>query len=352
MSIEEKSSPMKPPSCLRRKFGFRLLALAIGSLIAIVIGEVTLQAFVDQEAKRLAIYDETLGWRGRPNGSGVYVRKIDNIRVPFRYNNLGFRDEDVVPKPADGRRIMMLGDSFIENLEVDYSDTFPALVERLIQQRSSNWDVAAVGSQGYSTSQQLLAFRNYQATISPDIVLLFFYCGNDFEDNLRRNFAYLDNHRQLQIPANRDPKWKHFARRSQRWLYESSHLVFLVKNSLQSIANIEITPVSKASTEADEDYKVEITEKLLCKLNEEVKATGAEFAVVVIPFRDDLVSGNDDDPLFIKSVCEEHRIKHLDLSQLLESKDFFKTDIHFNATGHEVVAHAVDAFVANSLTPY
>ncbi len=80
---------------------------------------------VDQEGKRLAIYDETIGWRGRPHGSGVYVRKIDNIRVPFQYNNLGFRDEDVSPKPADGRRILMLGDSFIENLEVEYSKTLP-----------------------------------------------------------------------------------------------------------------------------------------------------------------------------------------------------------------------------------
>lgn len=333
----------------RRRLLFPLISLVLGTLVSVAAGEAVLRMFVDQEAKRLATYDETLGWRGRPNGHGVYIRKVDGIRVPFQYNNLGFRDEDVGPKTSNGRRILMLGDSFIENLEVEYAKTFPALLEQLVTKRSPAWDVAVVGSQGYSTSQELLAFRSYRDLVSADVVLLCFYCGNDFEDNLRRKFSYLDDDGELQIPTNQEPTWKHIARSAQRWLYESSHVVFLLKNSLQSIANINLAPDSKSVAKADLAYQRKITEKLLIKLAEEVRASGAKFGVVVIPFRDDLVAGDQQAQSFVTSVCDEHKIPFLDLSPLLDRDDFFETDIHFNVGGHKTVAHAINDFIATSL---
>ncbi len=317
--------------------------------MAACLAEVALRLFIDQEAKRLATYDEMLGWRGRPNGSGVYVRKIDNIRVHFHYNNLGFRDEDIAPKPPNARRILMLGDSFIESLEVEYSKTFPVLLERYVKERAPDWEVAVVGSQGYSTSQELLAFRKYQDVISPDMVLLCFYCGNDFEDNLRPKFAFLDDAGKLEIPRNEEPRWKHTMRRLQRWLYESSHLAYLLKNSLESMANIKLEPDSKSAAKADKTYMQEITRKLLIKMAEEVRATGAEFQIVVIPFRDDLLAGNQENTSFIRGVCADNNIPILDLSPLLDADKFFETDVHFNLVGHEVVANAIHDFIASSL---
>jgi len=279
----------------------------------------------------------------------VYVRKADHIRVPFHYNNLGFRDEDIVPKATNIRRILMLGDSFIENLEVEYSKTFPALLERYVKERSADWEVAVVGSQGYSTAQELLAFRKFHDLISPDIVLLCFYCGNDFEDNLRHKFAFLDDEGNLEIPRNTEPAWKHACRVLQRWLFESSHLVFLLKNSLQSMTGIKLEPDSKAATQADQVYKREITRKLIGKMAEEVRATGAKFQIVVIPFRDDLAAGNQESQSFIQEVCADNKIPCLDLSPQLDIDKYFETDVHFNLEGHEIVARAIEDFIASWL---
>ncbi len=342
-------SRFRKPKSRRRRLAFIFVTIGLSTVLAACLAEVALRLFIDQEAKRLATYDATLGWRGRPHGSGVYVRKIDNIRVPFRYNNLGFRDEDIAPKPANVRRVLMLGDSFIESLEVEYPKTFPVLLERYVKERAPDWEVAVVGSQGYSTSQELLAFRKYQDVISPDVVLLCFYCGNDFEDNLRPKFAILDDAGKLEIPRNEEPKWKHTMRGLQRWAYESSHLAFLLKNSLESMANIKLEPDSKSATKADKTYMQEITRKLLMKMAEEVRATGAEFQIVVIPFRDDLLAGNQENTSFISGVCADNNIPILDLSPLLNADKFFETDVHFNLDGHEVVAHAIHAFVASSL---
>jgi hypothetical protein len=118
------------------------------------------------------------------------------------------------------------------------------------------------------------------------------------------------------------------------------------------MANIKFAPASKSVAEADQEYKQRITEKLLSKLAEEVRATGAKFGVVVIPFRDDLLAGKQESQAFVTAVCDENQIAHLDLTPLLDRHDFFETDIHFNVGGHEIVAHAIDDFVANSLAQY
>ncbi len=327
---------------------FPLIAIGMGMLCAFIIAEISLRLLVDPEAKRLATYDATLGWKGRPNGDGLYVRKTDDIRVPFHYNNLGFRDEDVAAKPEHGRRILILGDSFIENLEVEYEKTFPFLLEQQVKLRSREWDVAIVGSQGYSTAQQLLAFRSYHDAISPDVVLLCFYCGNDFEDNLRRRFAFLDEQGELCIPENNGSIWKHRARWLQRWLYESSHVVYLLKNGFQSLTNVRLKPASKSIVDADEEYKLRITAKLLQQLAQEANAAGAEFGIVVIPFRDDLTSGNVQAQSFVARLCEDRQIPCLDLSPVLSTDDYFKTDIHFNIKGHQIAAQAINEFLATS----
>ncbi|MCA9247118.1 MAG: hypothetical protein KDA42_08390, partial [Planctomycetales bacterium] len=51
----------------------RLALLAGAIVVACLLAEVLLRVFVEQETKRLAVYDVELGWRGRPNGTGIYV---------------------------------------------------------------------------------------------------------------------------------------------------------------------------------------------------------------------------------------------------------------------------------------
>lgn len=349
VNVQDVDQPANaaPPKSWRRRLLFPALTACLGLVAALIIAEISLRLCVEQEAKRMATYDSTLGWRGRPGGRGVYVRKSANIRVPFRYNNLGFRDDDVTPKPPGVHRIMLLGDSFVESLEVDDAYTLPALLENAVGKRSPDWEVAAIGSQGYSTAQELLAYRQYRNIVDPDVVLLCFYCGNDFEDNLRRRFAYLADDGQLHIPQNNDPGWKRLARWSQRWLYESSHVVFLVKNSIQSMTNITIAPASKNIVDADRRYQEEITASLMSKLADEVLADGGKFGIVIIPYREDLVSGNRECQDFVIQFADNQQIPCLDLSTSLKLDHFFQTDIHFNQQGQHVAAKAIDDFLAS-----
>lgn len=329
----------------RRVWCFRLAAVGSALLGALLVAELALRLLVVQEGKRLATYDAELGWRGRPNGTGVYARSEDKIWTPFRYNALGFRDNDVLPKVSDGKRLLILGDSFVESLEVDFPQTFGAQIEKSIQDRAPHWDVALIGSQGYSTSQELIAFRKYRSLVEPDVVVLCFYCGNDFQDNLRQRFAYLDADQQLVLPASQAPSWMHQVRRLQRWVYETSHVVYLLKNTIEGLTNVQLAPESKTTVEQSEEYQQDITQKLIVQLQREVIESGARLGIACIPARDDLLTGDTSKVDWLIDLCTVHQIPYVDLSAQLALEHFFKVDFHLNAAGHQVVAQTLEAFV-------
>jgi lysophospholipase L1-like esterase len=301
--------------------------LSTALLVALVIAEIVIRLFVVQETKRLAIYDKELGWRGRPNGSEVYVRTVDNISVPFRYNELGYRDDPVTPRSAVSKRIVLLGDSFLENLEEPFESTYVALLKKHLRtQFDSKVDVVALGSQGYSTAQEMLALKEFGSQLQPDYVVLMFFTGNDFEDNARREFAYLDSAGALVVPHNHDSWLKQQYLSFKRWAYESSHLVFFLKNLIESRMSIDLRDASKKITGESERYKFDITGKLILATKALVEAGTARFALALFTNKYDISDGHWEKTEYVERICRE-------------------ANIHFNAEGHRVVADRLAKFL-------
>ncbi|MDN5205417.1 hypothetical protein QQ008_28790 [Fulvivirgaceae bacterium BMA10] len=325
-----------------------LLLFIISVTFSLILAEIIVRIFVEQETKRLAIYDKELGWRGRPNGSGTYIRNKDSIKVPFRYNNYGFRDDDV-DENNESNNIMFLGDSFIESLEVEYEYIFHERLENKLKEIDPKNEVVAVGSQGYSTAQEILAFNRYKSLLNPKTVLLAFYTGNDFSDNTRKNFAYLDNNEKLIFPENKDSWAKVQFLTFKRWLYEQSHLVFYLKNFVESRANVRFDGGTKKESATSNQYPFRITKSLILKLKEDVKEYGANFGIVIIPWKRELLNKDFEKIDFVKNICAEAQIPVLDLSEHLTLEDYFDFDVHFTREGHGVVADAIYEFLNRDL---
>jgi hypothetical protein len=103
--------------------------------------------------------------------------------------------------------------------------------------------------------------------------------------------------------------------------------------------------------EQNEAYQREITHLLLQRLQQEVTQAGSEFGVVIIPARDDLLSGDRQKMDWVANSCQRSGVPYLDLSQSLTSDDFFGIDLHFNPRGHRLVARAIEAFISAGLKP-
>jgi hypothetical protein len=137
-------------------------------------------------------------------GGGVYVRPdplLGTALIPgARYeqrlegfskgkiNSHGIRDgEYAYEKPDHTYRIIILGDSFTEAVQVALDSTYHKILERSLNagRAKKHIEVIAMGKSGMGTLEELLWYRTEGRRYRPDLVICAFYIGNDFRDNSR-----------------------------------------------------------------------------------------------------------------------------------------------------------------------
>lgn len=95
-------------------------------------------------------------------------------------NSLGYRDvEHAVQKPPGVYRIVVLGDSIAAGLKVDrFEDTFPPLLQKLLDARGLRAEVISFAVSGYNTQQEVETLEEKGLRYQPDLVLLAYSLGN------------------------------------------------------------------------------------------------------------------------------------------------------------------------------
>ena len=163
-----------------------VLLFTAGVFVALLVCEGALR-IVDFSFPSFYLPDDRLGMRLRPNAEG-WFRSEGEAYV--KVNSAGFRDrERSLTKPPGTFRIVVLGDSMIEALQVDFDETFTAILEQQLNACGAfggkKVEVLNLGVSGYGTAQQLLTFRHFGSKYSPDLVLVAFFAGNDVRNNSR-----------------------------------------------------------------------------------------------------------------------------------------------------------------------
>jgi lysophospholipase L1-like esterase len=129
--------------------------------------------------------DAELGHRLAPNVS------IDLVRPDFQTevttNSLGMRSPEVGPKASGTTRILSMGDSYAFGYGVAGDETYAWQLEQLL---GPGFEVLNAGVSGYSTIQATDLLRRLTPEVEPDLVLLGFFTGNDFHENLERAGRY------------------------------------------------------------------------------------------------------------------------------------------------------------------
>lgn len=116
--------------------------------------------------------DPVLYWKLKPN-QDCYT-KID--RKPVRINSRGTRGPEFsASKPANTVRILSLGDSKTFGWGLNESDTYSAVLERLLQRQAQpnrRIEVINAGVNAYSYPQMHAYLRNIGLKYSPDVVII------------------------------------------------------------------------------------------------------------------------------------------------------------------------------------
>src|SRR5437763_13084370 len=164
----------------------RLLLVLFGVVFGLALVEIGLRLigfsypeFYGADARR--------GYSLRPGMEGWYRKEGESY---VRINSDGLRDrEHAKAKPPNTIRIAVLGDSFVEALQVPYEQSFCAMLEQQLNScpaaAGRKFEVINFGVSGYGTAQELITQRNNVWQYSPDIVLLAVTTNNDITDNSR-----------------------------------------------------------------------------------------------------------------------------------------------------------------------
>jgi len=118
------------------------------------------------------------------------TRRLAQYGHDVTFNSAGMRDrEHTLAKPPGVFRILLLGDSFMEALQVPFEASLPSLLERDLEaQTGKRVEVVNGGVSGWGTDDELRYLTEYGLKYQPDLVVVAMTLHNDISDNLREDW--------------------------------------------------------------------------------------------------------------------------------------------------------------------
>lgn len=314
--------------------------------------------------------DEILGYSLASDFSDQLVRHEFTTKIET--NSDGLADSEVSPKKPGEYRILFLGDSFtFARYGAEAEQTFPKILERKLRENSKkDFRVINAGVPGYDTYLETLYLKNRGIDFTPDMVILNFFVGNDFLENVqnhdykvRDGFLSFESGRENFLTSVR------FFLLSRFYTYNIFEKgVLSIFNSLQEKARENIRLESYQSnlylTKLPENikYQYEKTVGILEEMKNFLAKKNIPLVLVIIPadyqvdeklksrFSDKYYNNVSYDLTLPQKKLSEWGVKTkiqvIDLlpqmKELSKNNDFYWTlNGHFNVKGNEVVGDII-----------
>jgi lysophospholipase L1-like esterase len=166
---------------LRRGAWFSLVLGSVSALLTLLVIEAAGRVFLAIWPSYDVLFLEpepTVGWTQVPNldwtWAGVdWYAKDYSVRI--RTNSLGFRDLERSPaKPEGTMRVALLGDSFVEAIQVPLEKTAGQLLEAHLNTtgKPNRYEVLNFGISNYGVGQYLLTWERFANAFDPDYVVV------------------------------------------------------------------------------------------------------------------------------------------------------------------------------------
>jgi len=355
---------------------FTLTAIVLCLVLITLVAEVVLRLTRSTPYHRNALNafhvpDPTLGWKGLPGFSGVFVR--DDFKARITFNENGYRRKDSTVKPAQGaRKIVFLGDSFAWGWGVSQGELFSDHLQDIL---GPGWDVINMGVNTFGTVQEQLQLEKEALPLGPESVYLLFY-GNDFKDNMdprSDNRPYCEVRNGSVVLKNlpiRNPigsGFRSFSRMSYaltHFRYYFNYLKEYVKIGeryfeklfLKTKTRAEPRPVEAGTEEQEVDPEAAaVFDRYLGKMADSCRASGVGFTVVYVPVGENIAMGRPETRYadIVRDACGRRKIPMLDLTPVFKplvkggngEPLYFRDDLHWTAQGHRLAAETIHGYI-------
>ncbi len=319
----------------------------------------------------------------------LIAREIPGLSYRVTTNGQGLRGARDLPprRPANGLRVLCLGDSFTYGVGVDDRFAYPALLESLLATRLPGMavEVANTGVPFYDLFDETAYFLEKGRRMQPDVVVLQFYindlesmAGAFFREGLlareggeysrldqlsgregveRRLNAWMEKHVPAMVRAARTDRLPDAPGNTASRPYDRYKLRATAEE--KAILGDRRQLLDQASLPVMERFWANYRQALL-GLRDAVEASGAAFVLVLPPDVKQVREDLNAPAAALVGFCQQHGIPVIDPGPQFrvmsgENPDrYYLTpfDIHPNADGNTLVAKAVaDAIQVTPGTP-
>lgn len=324
-----------PPT---RRRHLLLTALTAGCSLALLLGlgEIGLRLY-GFGSPVLYVYDDAKLWALAPN----HRAQAPSLRVEYRIDSHGYRDEDVAfAKPAQGFRVLVLGDSIVFGQGVAFEQTFSERIQSALSDALPGRVVEAIDTAvpGYNVHQYDVIAAGEGARLDPDLVLIGL-CKNDVVDaediEILRRLARekLDYRADLRTRLRRLSAVAHLA--DGLWLRVAAALGRPAPEALR----YESGP--------REERHWSYTERSLRTIAARSRAGGVPLLVAAFPTRSELDSGAPEVPVerLARAVRSEQQhfvdLRAAFVAEQRPPEALFFDPVHPTALGHAIAAREV-----------
>ena len=341
-----------------------LLMIGGSFLFCVVVAELVLRMFYPQilESHPRSLYssDPELGFVLTPNQSGVFHEP--EFQFTFFTNSLGLRGAELTSKGQHEYRILVLGDSFTWGEGVMENQDYPTQVERELENRGIRQvRVINGGVPGYSTKQERIWLERIVDKVEADAVLLGFFLGNDFMDNLADQYPTVidgflvssreEGHRRNLAQKLGIPPQLKIALRTNFHLYPfltKAWVSLLVFTGLENTA--EHFEMARNTYSPKGELALVVTRKAIKELSAYCRKKGLPFGIVMIPDvrGNNMMAGREGydaskPAKVMRELAQSLGIPILDLSPLYhgQTEVFYPIDGHWNFKGHQIAGKAI-----------
>ena len=372
-----------------KKLGYflkNLMILVIVIVVMLVFLEIIVRIFFPQNLN-YTMFDSTLMYKHIPDFEVRFGRQeFSNL---IKFNSNGLRDyEYEYEKPKDTFRVLLLGSSFSQALQVNLDQTYENLVEKKLNENKQNekrYEVINTAVGGWGTAQELFYLKTEGLKYDPDLITLDFSI-RDISENAINSLVTVENGKIVEhIPVKASlPKrfllfcsrYTHLCSLTQTViLSDAAKDGFLNKLLTRAKVNTETKRTLKREdiflkeNSAEFNEAIEETFLLIKEIKKVADSKNIPLVIFIIPNREQV----DDEKLkqfmekysltkenveydkfqkLAKKFALENSISYFDAlpyfrQQSTNNTFYFNIDGHWNSKGHELAADLIFNYLKN-----
>lgn len=314
-------------------------------------------------------------WTLKPNATAHFVALDFDTEVTI--NSLGLRDKNrTMEKDNDTYRILIVGDSFTYGFGVNNNESYPAVLESLLNGQASDtkFEVWNAGfASGYTEDTFYLYLREVGVQFNPDMIIVGLYVENDILDFLKNSYVFDDAGKLTRITSDFYHVENGKLRRmdttemssAERAFFFAKKLFLRYSRAYSYFYNIFSTMLAKENNPIfDNEYSdvieenFEKTKYYLGQIKELSVQNNITFAIILLPGKissdelwENYLSKNpksvrDKPEKILLSYCQEINVTCLNLwSYFTDSTDgekyYFEHDAHWSKEGNQKGAEII-----------